>query len=227
MVTVHAISRLGIETTGIEIVMDSCLISIAAAKQGGEADEKEEVKVKVVHHKVPWLTEVSSSLVRRISASIGIDLSCLVNKNGEDELTPSESVEAMRELLDERVLRYIKEHGLYGYTSTPTPTTVTQETQLDDAQSQGQRGDAALEAIKRAETLRGKGASGTLPSAQPSTVRQVTQEAPCCPVDALSAEKQKRLAEDAVGYAARLVVAAVVGGVEVGGGSATGKRARI
>jgi hypothetical protein len=212
MVTVHAISRLGIETTGIEIVLDSCLISIAAAKQGGTAGEKEEVKVKVVHHKVPWLTEVSSSLVRRISASIGIDLSCLVNKSGEEELTPSESVEAMRELLDERVLRYIKEHGLYGYTSTPTPNVVTQETQ-GDSQSQSQQGIPPVESISRAGT-------------QLSKVRQVTQETQSLPIEALRSEKQKRMEDSASRYAAKLV-AAGVRGVEVGGGSIAAKRARI
>eukprot|EP00428_Durinskia_dybowskii_P068785 CAMPEP_0170412896 /NCGR_PEP_ID=MMETSP0117_2-20130122/31225_1 /TAXON_ID=400756 /ORGANISM="Durinskia baltica, Strain CSIRO CS-38" /LENGTH=307 /DNA_ID=CAMNT_0010670641 /DNA_START=270 /DNA_END=1193 /DNA_ORIENTATION=- len=124
MVTVHAISRLGIETTGVEISTDKCLISINAAKKGmeGENGEREDVNVKVVHHKVPWLTEVSSSLVRRISASIGIDLSCLVNKKEIEELSPSEGDAAMKDLLDDRVLKYIKQHHLYGYGQGPADT---------------------------------------------------------------------------------------------------------
>jgi hypothetical protein len=221
MVTVHAISRLGIETTGIEIVLDSCLISIAAAKQGGTAGEKEEVKVKVVHHKVPWLTEVSSSLVRRISASIGIDLSCLVNKSGEEELTPSEGSDAMKGLLDERVLRYIKEHGLYGYTSTPAPT----PTMVTQGDSQSQPGACTAEVLSRAATQIEKEA----PSGQATTVRavaQVTQETQSQGLDTVFAEKQKRLEEDcAAGYAVTRGAVNVCAGVEVGGGVA--KRARV
>jgi hypothetical protein len=117
-VTVHAISRRGIETTGVEIVTDRCLISIDAAKLGGQLGEREEINVKVVHHKVPWLEEVSSSMVRKISASLGIDLSGLVNKPEPhpDEPSQSELEATMQHLLDDRVLQYIKRHGLYGYT---------------------------------------------------------------------------------------------------------------
>lgn len=128
MVTVHAISRLGIETTGMDIVVDSCLISIDASRLDGNTTlEPEKLAVKVVHHKVPWLAEVSSSLVRRISSSIGIDLSCLVSKGGVDEeLSVTECIAAMKDLLDPRVLDYIKAHNLYGYGNTSTTLTEKQ-----------------------------------------------------------------------------------------------------
>lgn len=132
MVTVHAISRLGIETTGMDIVVDSCLISIEAKRldndgSGNISETTENMPVKVVHHKVPWLAEVSSSLVRRISSSIGIDLSCLVSKGGVDEeLTVTECIAAMEDLLDVRVLEYIKEHNLYGYGTTGAALTEKQ-----------------------------------------------------------------------------------------------------
>jgi nicotinic acid mononucleotide adenylyltransferase len=102
--TVHAISRLGVETTGIEVVSEICLISI------------DTVKVKVVHHKVPWLAEVSSSLVRSISNSVGIDLSDLVDKQADKDCTAGllpQKVPLLKDLIDPRVHSYITEHKLY------------------------------------------------------------------------------------------------------------------
>jgi hypothetical protein len=128
MVTVHAISRLGIETTGVEISLDSCLIAIDAAQSGGQAGEKEKIAVKVVHHKVPWLEEVSSSLVRTVGAAEGVDLSGLVDKKeGHDDTTHANVDAQLKGLLDERVLQYIKEHGLYGYNSSFPATHIQSE----------------------------------------------------------------------------------------------------
>jgi hypothetical protein len=132
-VTVHAISRLGVETTGVEVIPDCCLISIEASK--ANTNEKEKVNVKVVHHKVPWLLDVSSSLVRKLSASTGIDLTCLVTVRGPSApaVLPSESLvdlergdgavqedrdgvqAVIKELMIPDVLAYIAAHKLYGY----------------------------------------------------------------------------------------------------------------
>lgn len=73
--------------------------------------------VKVVHHSVPWLAEVSSTVVRQLCAE-------LVDKPGSQAVDgKSEDPEAtLKGLLDERVLQYIKENGLYGYNSNLTGT---------------------------------------------------------------------------------------------------------
>eukprot|EP01032_Pedospumella_encystans_P018656 gene18656-21228_t len=78
MVTLHVISRQGVET------------SPSATAPPPSAH--------VVHHHVPWLTEVSSSQVRAIYST---------------SIEHPENNALLKDLLDPRVLEYIRAHHLY------------------------------------------------------------------------------------------------------------------
>lgn len=63
------------------------------------------LSAQVVHHHVPWLTEVSSSQARAISAA-----------------SPEQDVDRplLEDILDHRVLEYIKAHSFYTPTAAST-----------------------------------------------------------------------------------------------------------
>lgn len=123
-VTVHAISRPGVEITaaGVAAEADSCIVSVDASGLTGGVADNERTGVNVVHHRVPWLAEVSSSLARHLSSSPAASAatealfpnSTPISEDGAQSDEPDRAP-ALRDLLDGRVLAYMKEHGLYGH----------------------------------------------------------------------------------------------------------------
>ena len=125
-VTVHAISRPGVETTaaaGTATVADSYIVSVDASGLTGDAAGNERTGVNVVHHRVPWLAEVSSSLARHLSSSPAASAAATealfpnstpISEDGAQSDEPDRAP-ALLDLLDGRVLAYMKEHGLYGH----------------------------------------------------------------------------------------------------------------
>ena len=128
-VTVHAISRPGVETTaaGGATVADSYIVSVDASGLTGGVADNERTGVNVVRHRVPWLAEVSSSLARRLSSSPAsaatealFPNSTPISEDGAQSDEPDRAP-ALWDLLDGRVLAYMKEHGLYGHCLPEAP----------------------------------------------------------------------------------------------------------
>ena len=78
------------------------------------------VSARVVHHRVSWLADVSSSQVRTISAASGVDMSDIATTTTADKPVEDGMVQAapaLEDLLDARVLEYINTHKLYASTA--------------------------------------------------------------------------------------------------------------
>jgi len=99
-VTLHVIERQGVEV-------------ISGDTNSTERTESSS-SARVVHHRVSWLADVSSSLVRTISAASGVDLSDIATSKADtSEESTSQVTPSLEDLLDPRVLEYINTHKLY------------------------------------------------------------------------------------------------------------------